>query len=287
MAETSQWNRPKAANAAASSKGSAYSNRGGRPFARGLLAALVVVVGGVLAFYFVCGRQETAAPAGTSRPTTERKRGKIAEVAPAKVAKPKAAPKAKAAKPADPALKIPEGMVAVTNAGKVIFMTPKEAETFRRACRDTTLRTQTEKRLRLLASVPVGLPVPPMPGSLDMDADWEATLKNEIKILPDDTEREIEQKKFVMAFKEYMAEEIADGKTANQVYEEYVQRMNKVAQLTTAGSQMARELEAEGDREGVRRFVEALNEKIEELGGDPIDLHRRPRGRTAPGPGPR
>ena len=30
-----------------------------------------------------------------------------------------------------------------------------------------------------------------------------------------------------------------------------------------------------------------IDRKIEELGGDPIDLHRRPRGMSAPGPGPR
>ena len=112
MAETSQWNRPKAANAAASSKGSAYSNRGGRPFARGLLAALVVVVGGVLAFYFICG-QDDARVRAPAAPAVEKKRGKIAEVEPAKVAKPKAAPakpvqkgspKWQAAKGLDPAL---------------------------------------------------------------------------------------------------------------------------------------------------------------------------------------
>ena len=61
MAEAAQWNRPKkAADGAPGTKhkapGTSYANRRGRPFARGLLAALVVVIGGVLAFYFICGK---------------------------------------------------------------------------------------------------------------------------------------------------------------------------------------------------------------------------------------
>ena len=83
MAEVSQWNRPNRDKRAAA-KGSSYSNRKGRPLARGLLAALVVVIGGVLAFYFICGQSETSAQTAPK----DKKRGKIAEVEPAKVTKP-------------------------------------------------------------------------------------------------------------------------------------------------------------------------------------------------------
>ena len=102
MAESSQWNRPKSScNGAQGTKhqaqGTSYANRKGRPFARGLLAALVVVIGGVLAFYFICGQSETPAPSAPK----DKKRGKIAEVEPAKVAK-KAVPKAEEAPKIDP-----------------------------------------------------------------------------------------------------------------------------------------------------------------------------------------
>lgn len=254
------------------------------PYRRGLLAGLVVVALGGAATWWICG--DGQAKRGDAPDDGGRPAGRIADASPAAPA-PRVAPpdgrktndKQQAEKSAAPA--VPDGMVAVTNAGKVLFMTPKEAETFRRACRDTTLRTKTEKRLRLLASVPVGSPVPPMPGFVDMDADLQATLANKIEILPDDTPSEVEQKKFVMAFKEYMAEEIAAGKTANQVYEEYVQTMNKVAALTSEGSKMARELKAEGDLEGARKFLERVNAKIEEMGGNPIDLDRRPKGMSS------
>ena len=252
-----------------------------RPYRRGLLAGLAIVALGGAAMWWVVGRgghaeRETLPDAPRVAPAA-----RIPDASPAPRVAPaesqqKPAATQRPSKPAAPA--VPDGMVAVTNAGKVLFMTPKEAETFRRASRDTTLRTKTEKRLRLLASVPIGSPVPPMPGFVDMDADLQATLDNKIEILPDDTEREIEQKKFVMAFKEYMAEEIAAGKTANQVYEEYVQTMNKVATLTSEGSKMAREMRGEGDLEGAKQFLERVNAKIEEMGGNPIDLDRRPKG---------
>lgn len=252
------------------------------PYRRGPLAGLVIVALGGAATWWICGdgqaKREGLSDDG-GRPAT-----RIADVSPAarvSLAQKEQNTVDKKPENKDSAPAVPNGMVAVTNAGKVLFMTPKEAETFRRACRDTTLRTKTEKRLRLLASIPVGSPVPPMPGVIDMDADLQATLANKIEILPDDTPREIEQKKFVMAFKEYMAEEIATGKTANQVYEEYVQTMNKVAALTSEGSKMARELKAEGDLEGARKFLEKVNAKIEEMGGNPIDLDRRPKGMSS------
>ncbi len=251
-----------------------------RPYRRGLLAGLVVVALGGAAMWWIVGR---GSHAGRTTPPDDKRPSRIATaerqsttVTSKKDAPPPSNSTRPKETPAAPA--VPDGMVAVTNAGNVLFMTPKEAETFRRACRDTTLRTKTEKRLRLLASVPIGSPVPPMPGSVDMDDDLEATLANKIEILPDDTEREIEQKKFVMAFKEFMAEEIAAGKSANQVYEEYVQTMNKVAALTAEGAKMAREMRSEGDLEGAKKFLERVNAKIEELGGNPIDLDRRPKG---------
>lgn len=251
-----------------------------RPYWRGLLALALVMVGGGLAWWWVVGRGGHAGRAPL--PDDKRPASRIASAEPKTTVSTKKdpLPLSNSTRQKEPlaAPAVPDGMVAVTNAGKVLFMTPKEAETFRRACRDTTLRTKTEKRLRLLASIPIGSPVPPMPGFVDMDADLQATLDNKIEILPDDTAREIEQKKFVMAFKEYMAEEIAAGKTANQVYEEYVQTMNKVAALTSEGSKMAREMRGEGDLEGAKKFLERVNAKIEEMGGNPIDLDRRPKG---------
>ena len=108
MAEVSQWNRPKKDNAGAT-KGSSYANRKGRPLARGLLAALVVVIGGVLAFYFICGQSET--PAQTA--PKDKKRGKIAEVEPAKVTK--SAPKKEAPK------ELPPQRIGETRDGKVLL----------------------------------------------------------------------------------------------------------------------------------------------------------------------
>jgi len=251
------------------------ASAGGRKNTGAILAIVgsVVVMVGVGVFWLRTGRPRSAVPTGKDARAV-----KIVEVAPvatnaavAAVVKP-VVPQ----KPKKPEMVVPPGMVAVTNGNKVIVMTPKEAETFRRAQRDTTLRTRTEKVLKLLASIPVGSPIPPMPGGLDMDAELQETLNNKIEILEDDTEREIEQKRFVMAFKEYMIEEINKGKTANQVYAEYVEQMNKIADLTTSGSRMTRELAAEGDLEVAEEFLKKVNAKIEALGGHPIVIKRGP-----------
>ncbi len=188
-------------------------------------------------------------------------------------------PEVKAEAPA-----VPPGYVAVTNAGKVVMMTEKEAAIFARAQRDSTVRTRTEKALRLLASVPPGMPVPPMPfGSADMDKDIVDTLLNEIEILPDDTEREREQKAFVIAFKDHLREELKKGRKPSEVYRQYVNDMNSVASLTTEALRQARQLIAEGDRETADAFVQAVNRKIEAVGGPPIDLNRTPKPRKAEG----
>ena len=121
MAESSQWNRPKSANGGAQStkhkaQSTSYANRRGRPFARGLLAALIVVVGGVLAFYFICGQSETPAPTAPK----EKKRGKIAEVEPAKVTNKVAAVKEEKPKP----IRWVKGLqnAALDDEGRVYFV---------------------------------------------------------------------------------------------------------------------------------------------------------------------
>lgn len=176
-------------------------------------------------------------------------------------------------------LEVPKGYVVVTNAGHELVMTEKEAEIFRKACKDSTLRTRTERHLRLLACIPPGMPAPPMPDMVadEMDKDITATILNKIEILPDDTDREIQQKEFVIAFKEYMKEEIKNGKKPSEVYREYVKIMNDVAYLTTEGLKQARELQANGDEDGAKVFIELVNKKIEQIGGQPnsIDLNKR------------
>lgn len=250
---------------------------GGKPSAvlKGALAGAIVVVAAAGAWFSLTNGARHGVPVAGNGLAKDSP--KIAEVVPSKppVARPRAdAPIALGVTSTNKVVH------CVTNRqGKVIVISDEEWANFERAQRDTTLRTRTEKRLRLLASVPPGMPVPPMPGSSrEIDDDIVETLKNEIEILPGDSEREIEHKKFVMDFKEYIKGEMAQGKKPSEAYNDYIARMNSVADLTTTGAKMARELRAEGDEEGAQKFLETVNEKLDSMGAPPIDLDRRPKG---------
>lgn len=241
---------------------------------KGAIAGVIVVAAAVGAWFFLTQKQETG-----QRESKTKKSAKIAEVTPDISSTPQTQSEEKVSLETK-ATNEPEKIVhCVTNRqGKVIVISDEEWANFERAQRDTTLRTRTEKRLRLLASVPPGMPVPPMPGnSSEIDDDIVETLKNEIEILPGDTEREIEHKKFVMDFKEYIKGEMAQGKKPSEAYNDYISLMNSVADLTTTGAKMAREMREEGDEEGARMFLETVNAKLDSMGAPPIDLDRRPK----------
>jgi len=246
---------------------------------KGLAAGLVVVIGALAAWYAFfrntapdtssSGKEKPRAVAKVPREATVKPQASIISNTPSKTVQVKNEPQ--------------KVIHCVTNRqGKVIVISDEEWANFERAQRDTTLRTRTEKRLRLLASVPPGTPVPPMPGSSkEIDDEIVETLRNKIEILPDDTEREIQHKKFVMDFKEYIKGEMAQGKKASEAYNEYVSLMNSVAELTSTGAKMAREMRNEGDEEGAKKFLETVNARLESMGADPIDLDRRPKGMTS------
>lgn len=244
---------------------------------KGAIAGLVVVAVAVGAWHFVTRDPVQGNRGADNKPKKAAKIRQATPPAPSVVQTQAEETVAKTVK----ATNVPEKVVhCVTNRqGKVIVISDEEWANFERAQRDTTLRTRTEKRLRLLASVPPGMPVPPMPGSSrEIDDDIVETLKNEIEIFPGDTEREIEHKKFVMEFKEYIKGEMARGKKPSEAYNDYIARMNSVADLTTTGAKMARELRAEGDEEGAQKFLETVNAKLDSMGAPPIDLDRRPKG---------
>ena len=165
MAEASQWNRPKKdAGGAPGTKhqapGTSYANRKGRPFARGLLAALVVVIGGVLAFYFICGRQGAADPTA-SRPT-EKKRGKIAEVTPAK-------PRARAEIVKEVKEELNEKVkdfIKKADTNNVMRMGPAPLDP---DDPDNAIRTQTMTEVAMLVGIEPGDPMPPVPFSFMQD----------------------------------------------------------------------------------------------------------------------
>ena len=259
-------------------KPSATRGRSASPTAlRGLVAGAIVVLAAIGAWFFLTrgtGNGERGAENGPKKPA------KISEATPVIPSAPQAQTLGKPSTETKATNKPDKVVHCVTNRqGKVIAISDEEWASFERAQRDTTLRTRTEKRLRLLASVPPGMPVPPMPGnSREIDDDIVETLENEIEILPGDTEREIEHKKFVMDFKEYIKGEMAQGKKPSEAYNDYIDLMNSVADLTTTGAKMARELREEGDEEGARMFLETVNAKLDSMGAPPIDLDRRPKG---------
>ena len=249
---------------------------------RGLIAGAIVVLGAAIAAWWLWPEGERAGETPAPRDA-----GLIKEVTPAP------APKAKSVEPepVKPPLKIvqkkqyPPGTPLVTNSlghvrKKGPFFTPEEAAAFERLKRDSTIRTIAEKRMEMLANVPMGCPIPPLPGSdAQFDKSWPEASRNIIELLSDDTEQDLKRKEFVIALKDRLQEEIDGGKTPSQAFNDYVALVNDVAKYSRETMQAARELVAQGNREEADRLIADVNKELEELGAKPLSLDRKPKRR--------
>ena len=289
MAEASQWNRPKKdANGAQGTKhktlGTSYANRKGRPFARGLLAAIIVVIGASLAFYFICGQD--GAP-GTSRPTAqhpaEKKRGKIAEATPAKpksraekldAAQKKLAekPSAKAAKP-DPGTNIVwlskqryEKRMANGDMVTVIVDNPDEPKPI--PVFESGLNNFMTNFL-----VP-GEDIPETPIEFTNEEIMQALMeKIEPKDDDDDTVRF--KKESVAMLREQLLDYINEGKTAQDFLHDLQRRQNLEAAYVREARDMIFDSLANDTPGQARELYDALNKHMNEKGLPKIRLPRR------------
>ena len=168
---------------------------------------------------------------------------------------------------------------ASTATNKVFTMSPEDAEAFERVKRDTSLRTMVEDRMALLATIKPGMPVPPMPPIPNLDEDFAKAETNVIRVTEGDTEKDLLRKLFVIALKERISEAKAQGKTASEALNEYVDAMRHAADFRQKALLTARQMERDGDAEGAKELVDAANAELADMGAELIDLHPPPKGK--------
>ena len=284
MAEVSQWNRPNKDKGAAA-KGSSYSNRKGRPLARGLLAALVVVVGGVLAFYFICGQSESVAP-GASHPV-EKKRGKIAETTPAKpTAKPKAEkPKPKAAAPVEkPHPKIPtyrdeRGILRYEGGARAPDPTRKVNPPLNIHAHERKIfKHNAEEHIAIVLGMKIGEPVI---GDFTYDdrfvKSFKESLDEPIEILDTDSEQDREMKEAVIETKKELKERMDAGEDVAQIMNDTMDEFRRLGryrhELQVQLAEIRNDTEKYSDQD-VADFTAAANQMLEKEGIPPIKMPR-------------
>lgn len=150
---------------------------------------------------------------------------------------------------------------------------PAEAEVEER---DTTLRTQTEKMLALMASVPPGMEIPPMPILPGMEKDFAAALTNVIVIHADDSEAMADRKEKVAWLKQDLATLVQEGGiTPGEAIKEIEEHSNRIAKMRSELLQYATALYREGRAEEAQIFIDEANKELNQIGAPPIQLSPR------------
>lgn len=296
MSEQPHWNRPNNAGGAQGGKrgASAYANRKGRPFARGLLAALIVIVGGGLAAYFILGRSEAPAPVAP----TEKSRSAIAEVQPAKPsAKVAATPAPKPEKPVRRSrkgtpipdnvqpderdvLRYPGGLRWVDTNDIHLVKHPQKRQLFTHAC-DNQIATLLTLDPTRMAPFLVGKRRPYGPQFVE---DFKASLA----ALPEahdenDTPEEAELRKAVIETKADLKVRMDAGEDIAQIMNDTQKELDRLCQYHNDLKQELKKIERDEtfSDEDVRDYVEAANKLLEKQGiagfTMPSLLHRQVR----------
>lgn len=251
-----------------------------------ILAAVVIVAGGV--WWWVrsegADAQERVSPARVEKPATGAKSGK--SVVPPKVARSgdvdargDGSGKSAASPKVDAQERVPGAEAQVVATNKVVKMSPEDEAAFERVKRDTSLRTQVENRMALLATIKPGMPVPPMPPIPNLEQDFEKAEANVITVTEGDTEKDLARKEFVIQLKERISAAKKEGKTATEALNEYVEAMREVADFRQKSLLAARQMERDGDAAAAAKLVDEANAQLREIGAEPIDLHPAPKGK--------
>lgn len=296
MSEQPHWNRPNNADGAQDGKrgASAYANRKGRPFARGLLAALIVIVGGGLAAYFILGRSEAPAPVAP----TEKSRSAIAEAQPAKPSS-KVAP-TPAPKPEKPVrrsrkgtpipdnvqpdergvLRYPGGLRWVDTNDIHLVKHPQKRQLFTHAC-DNQIATLLTLDPTRMAPFLVGKRRPYGPQFVE-------DFKTSLAALPEahdenDTPEEAELRKAVIETKADLKARMDAGEDIAQIMNDTQKELDRLCQYHNDLKQELKKIERDEtfSDEDVRDYVEAANKLLEKQGiagfTMPSLLHRQVR----------
>jgi len=261
MENTSKWNQPQKA---------AKRTKSGVTVWRGVIAALVVVVGAAVAFWFVGGRDNggPAASKGSksiplslpnssvSKPTGNpdgSKDGKSAESGQndEDAAKSEAANKAAAA----------------AEEARIKKWKDKFAK------RRSIFTNASDQVLGMIASAPPGRDMPPMPITPSIDRDFMRSLDTPIVIDDADSDEIKALKEAVMKLRvEVLEIKESQGLSVYEILTQHQDLVRENASLRIEAQKAALEIYKSGDVEGARDYVDTANVLLQKLGAEPIKM---------------
>ena len=140
---------------------------------------------------------------------------------------------------------------------------------------DSTLRTQTEKMLSLMASLPPGTEIPPMPILPGMENDFIVAQTNIIVIHADDTDEMAERKEKIAWLKQDITTLVQEGKSPSEAIKLIEENANRVAKIRSEFQQYATALYREGKKDEAMAFIDEANEELRQYGVEPVRLSPR------------
>ena len=270
---------------AASPKGSRTGGAGDskRTTARWVAVAVVIaaVAGGV--WWWFGGRGATALPAEkpaktkVEKPKTE----KPPKVARTEVRQPVATnvPAATQAKPEQPKREVWMGReivstkIVTNGTDLIITRVDTEGKVHKEytSVHKRLFTNPVDITLSILLTSPENALTPPLPplGPRARDAFIEA-LKKPIELSEDDTPEERRIKELVSAAREEMVEELANGRTVNEVIEEHCTFVDEKNKLRAEAMVQYKKLVADGDGDIAEEFRAKANEMLAQKGAKPL-----------------
>lgn len=267
---------------------------GRRPYQRGLLAGLIVVIGVVVIWLFVSssgGKHEEPAPKEEAKPM-------IKEEKPSLASKPvgdtveltvHGQKKTVEVKKDDGYfyMKYPSGRVVRTKDPYLMKAMEEQARRFKDQPkpepRDYSQRRYKSSATCLMAqyAVPGEMASPPGPIS---DREAVGFLEEKIEIAPDDTERDIEEKEYLVELQAEFREYMKNGGKAEAFFNKAYERQQIEREAVETAKREIRALVQEGKDEDARTALETYNKYLQEKGIRPIkatkNLFRRSQSRN-------
>ena len=279
------WNGSDGAGHPANGKANRPAGRGEQParpqkaqgVKHGLLAGLIIVALGCAALWFFT----RPAPPAPAQSTQRKAPSTIVAVKPAvapKVEKRSVEPVAKTIDTNDPH-RVVEVLGVTTNAsfgwvytrvrradgkiGKIV--TPAHKPIFKHG---------TDQLLQMMLCQGPNVSLPPMPmrhGKDASDKAFLASLKDEIVINDDDSEKVRWQKEIVKQARAEIKELMDQGAHFNDILDDYTRLTSENREIRRMAQRELNEIHASGDTEGEREYQIKIDAALSQMGIDPLD----------------
>lgn len=137
----------------------------------------------------------------------------------------------------------------------------------------TIFSNSSDQILSMIAGARPGQPMPPLPITKSIDRDFEKSLETEIIFDKDDSDEIRAAKEAVLRMRtEIRAIKEVEGLSVYEILTQHLDLVNENAATRIEAQKEAIEIYNGGDEEGARQYVEAVNEKLQALGSEPIKM---------------